>query len=184
MKQLLDFLPLLAFFITYYLIDVYAATGALIAATVIQLALLQIIFKKIERSHWITFAVVSVFGALTLYLHDDAFIKWKVSIIYGIFAVVLLAYQVMSDPIPKKLLGTEIDAPDSVWRNITLGWALTCIVSAIANYYIAFNLSLDTWVNFKVFGLTALTFVLFIVTGIYLYKYMPEDEETSEQEKK
>jgi len=180
MKQLLDFLPLLAFFIAYYIFDIYIGTAVLMVATVIQLILIKILFKEIGKSHWMALIAIMIFGSLTLYLRDDAFIKWKVTIIYSLFAVAIMVFQLRSDPVPKKLLGSEMNAPDSVWRNVSIGWALCCVFAASLNYYIAFNLSLEFWVNFKVFGLFALTMVLFILTGVYLYKYMPE---STEQEK-
>ena len=181
MKHFLEYFPLLAFFISYYLFDVYTATAVLIGASVLQLILLQILFKKIPRQNWVVFAVVTLFGALTLYFHDDNFIKLKPSIIYGIFALVLLGYQFIGQSIPKKFMGKEIDAPDAVWRNLTFGWAFTCAFAGALNFWIAFNLPLDTWVNFKVFGLTILTFIMFICSGVYLYKYMPNDDDTEQQ---
>jgi intracellular septation protein len=174
MKQLLDFLPLLSFLITYYLFDVYIATGTLITATILQIALLQIIYKKVEKMHWLTLGMIVVFGGLTLYFHDDAFIKWKVTIIYSLFGGLLAGYQWLGQPIPQKMLGKEIKAPSHVWRNINIGWIIACWSAALLNYFVAFNFDMDTWVNFKVFGLTAITFVLFIATGAYLYKYIPE----------
>jgi intracellular septation protein len=177
MKHILEYFPLLAFFISYYIFDVYVATAILIGATCLQLILLKIIFNEIERKNWVVFAVVTLFGALTLYFHNDDFIKLKASIIYSVFAIVLLGYQFIGQSIPQKFMGKDIPAPDHIWRNVSYGWAVTCLLAAIANYWVAFNLSLDTWVNFKVFGLMGLTFVMFIITGIYLYKYMPNDEE-------
>jgi len=177
MKQLLDFLPLLAFFIAYYLFDIYIGTAVLMVATALQLILLKVLFNKIEKVHWIAMIAIVIFGSLTLYLRDDAFIKWKVTIIYSLFAIVITTYQLLDNPLPKKLLGAEMKAPDFVWRNVSIGWALCCIFAAALNYYIAFNLSLEFWVNFKVFGLFGLTMLLFIITGIYLYKYMPESDE-------
>ncbi len=177
MKQLLEFLPLLAFFISYYLFDVYVATGTLIVATAVQLLLLKLLFGSIARNNWIIFAIILCFGSLTLYLQNDDFIKWKATIIYSVFACVMIIYQRIGKSIPKKMMGKDIKAPDAVWRNVSYAWGLTCIGAAILNYFVAFNLSLDTWVNFKVFGLTGLTFLLFICTGIYLFKYMPEEND-------
>ena len=179
MKQILEFFPLLAFFIAYYIFDVYVATAVLIGATSLKLILLQLLFKEIERKNWIEFLIIAAFGALTLYFHNDSFIKLKASIIYCVFFCVLLGYQYVGQSIPQKLMGKDIPAPDHVWKNITYGWAATCLLAAASNYWVAFNLSLDTWVNFKVFGLMGLTFVMFIFTGAYLYKYMPKDEESN-----
>lgn len=176
MKHFLEYFPLLAFFITYYLFDVYVATAVLIGATFLQLILLKLIYKTIERKNYVVFAIVTLFGALTLYFHDDNFIKLKASIIYAIFAVVLLAYEFMGQSIPKKIMGKDIPAPIAIWRHISLGWAATCLLASGLNYWVAFNLSLDTWVNFKVFGLMGLTFLMFIATGVYLYKYLPSDD--------
>ena len=180
MKQLLDFFPLLAFLISYYLFDVYIASGALISATILQIALLQILFNKVDRVHWMTLGMVVVFGGLTIYFHDEAFIKWKVTIIYTMFGFLLAGYQYFGDPIPKKMLGADIDAPDSAWFKVNLCWIFTCFGAALLNYYIAFNFTLDTWINFKVFGLTGATFVLFIATATYLFRFIPEQ---TDQEK-
>ena len=177
MKYFLEFFPLLAFFISYYLFDIYVATAILIAASMLQLLLLKILLKKIPRNNWIVFAIIVTFGSLTLYLQSDDFIKWKATIVYSIFACIIVVYQRIGKSIPKKMMGKDINAPDHIWRNVSYAWGLTCVVAAIANYLVAFNLSLDTWVNFKVWGLTGSTFVLFICTGIYLFKYMPEEDE-------
>lgn len=181
MKQILEFIPLLAFFISYYLFDVYTATAVLIGASVLQLVLLQVMYKKIERQNWVVLAVVVIFGALTLYFHNDNFIKLKPSIIYGVFALVLITYQLTGQSIPKKLMGQDINAPSYVWRNLSIGWSCTCVLAGVLNFFIAFNMNLDAWVNFKVFGLTTMTFIMFICSGIYLYKYMPEDEQTNKE---
>lgn len=181
MRQLLDFLPLVAFLISYYAVDIYFASGVLITATILQIALLQILYKKVERMNWVTLVMVVVFGSLTIYFHDDAFIKWKVTIIYCLFAAVLTGYQYWGTPIAQRMLGADIDAPAKVWRNINIAWVITCLSAALLNYYIAFNFDIDIWVNFKVFGLTAMTVALFIATGAYLYQYMPQEEDDDEQ---
>ena len=79
MKQLLDFLPLVIFFAVYKTFDIYTATGALIAATALQLIVTYALYKKIEKIHLVTFVMVTFFGTLTLVFHDDSFIKWKVT---------------------------------------------------------------------------------------------------------
>lgn len=82
MKQLLDFIPLIIFFALYKLFDIYVATGALIAATAVQIVLTYFIYKKVEKMQLITFVMVALFGGMTIFLHDDNFIKWKVTIVY------------------------------------------------------------------------------------------------------
>jgi intracellular septation protein len=175
MKQLLDFLPLVIFFAVYKLYDIYAATAVLIAASAIQLVITYLLYKHIEKMHLATFAMITVFGSLTLFFHDDAFIKWKVTIVYALFAIGLIASQIMGKPALKSMLGKEMKVDDRIWTQITWYWVSFFVVCGIANIYVAFSLPLEMWVNFKVFGLTALTLINTVVTVVYLYKHMQED---------
>ncbi|NIG98123.1 MAG: septation protein A [Serratia symbiotica] len=176
MKQFLDFLPLLIFFILYKLHDIYLASGALIAATALVLVFTWVQYRKVEKMALITFLMVLVFGTLTLVFHNDLFIKWKVTVIYGLFALVLLISQLVhKKPLVQRMLGKELTLPDKVWRNLNLAWAVFFLVCGLANIYVAFWLPQSTWVNFKVFGLTALTLVFTLISGIYIYRHMLEE---------
>ncbi|STD20876.1 intracellular septation protein [Enterobacter asburiae] len=93
MKQLLDFLPLAVFFAVYKLYDIFAATKALIVVTAVVLIYSWIRYRKVEKMALITFILVAVFGGLTIALHDVEFIKWKVTVIYALFAAALLFSQ-------------------------------------------------------------------------------------------
>ncbi|WP_261882920.1 septation protein A [Vibrio pelagius] len=177
MKQIIDFVPLIIFFALYKMYDIYIATGALIAATAIQIALTYLLYRKVEKMQLITFAMVAIFGGMTIFLHDDNFIKWKVTIVYTLFAIGLTVSQLIGKPVIKGMLGKEISLPDSVWRNISWVWALFFVLCAILNVYVAFNLSLDVWVNFKVFGLLIATITLTLLTGLYIYKNLPDDKQ-------
>ncbi|MCV6020823.1 septation protein IspZ, partial [Escherichia coli] len=73
MKQILDFIPLIIFFALYKLYDIYVATGALIVATAIQLVVTYALYKKVEKMQLITFVIVTIFGGMTLFFHDDNF---------------------------------------------------------------------------------------------------------------
>ncbi|WP_434940496.1 septation protein A [Shewanella sp. HL-SH8] len=179
MKQLLDFLPLVIFFAVYKFADIYTATGVLIAATAVQLMVTYLLYKQVEKMHLITFAMVTVFGSLTLFFHDDAFIKWKVTIVYGLFAVGLGVSQLMGKSALKSMLGKEMVVQDKIWAQVTWYWVSFFIICGIVNIYVAFSLPLEIWVNFKVFGLTALTLINTVVTVVYLFKHMenpPEDQ--------
>lgn len=182
MKQLLDFLPLVIFFAVYKFTDIYTATGVLIAATAVQLIVSYLLYKTIEKMHLVTFAMVTVFGSLTLFFHDDAFIKWKVTIVYGLFAVGLGVSQLMGKSALKSMLGKEMVVQDKIWAQVTWYWVSFFIICGIVNIYVAFSLPLETWVNFKVFGLTALTLINTVVTVVYLFKHMenPPEEPKSE----
>ncbi|CAI0918519.1 septation protein A [Serratia proteamaculans] len=177
MKQFLDFLPLIVFFAFYKLYDIYVASGALIVATALALVFTWFKYRKIEKMTLITFLMVLVFGTLTLVFHNDLFIKWKVTIIYCLFALALLISQlVLKKPLVQRMLGKELTLPDKVWNSLNLAWAVFFLVCGLANIYVAFWLPQSVWVNFKVFGLTALTLVYTLLSGVYIYRHMPEEQ--------
>ncbi|KYP97520.1 intracellular septation protein A [Sodalis-like endosymbiont of Proechinophthirus fluctus] len=178
MKQFLDFLPLVVFFIVYKLYDIYYASGALIAASALVLVYTWLCYHKIEKITMITFVLVAIFGSLTLYYHDAEFIKWKVTVIYTLFAAALLISQfVLNKPLIQRMLDKEIHLPARVWNNLNIAWALFFLVCGAANIYIAFWLPQSIWVNFKVFGLTGLTLVFTLLSGAYIYRHhIVEDE--------
>jgi len=181
MKQLLDFIPLIIFFAIYKMVDIYAATGSLIITTGLVLAYTYFKQGKAEKMQIITFLMVLVFGSLTLILHDDAFIKWKVTFIYALFAVALLASQyVFKKSIIKQMLGKELTLPETVWNRLNLAWAAFFIILSILNVYVAFYLPQEIWVNFKVFGLLGATLVFTLLSGVYIYKFLPASKEQSE----
>jgi intracellular septation protein len=177
MKQFLDFLPLIVFFAFYKLYDIYVASGALIAATALALVFTWIKYRKVEKMTLITFVMVAVFGTLTLVFHNDLFIKWKVTVIYTLFALALLVSQlILKKPLIQRMLGKELTLPDKVWGNLNFAWAVFFLACGLANIYVAFWLPQDVWVNFKVFGLTALTLIFTLLSGVYIYRHMPAEQ--------
>ncbi|GLT19988.1 putative intracellular septation protein A [Vibrio zhanjiangensis] len=176
MKQLLDFIPLIIFFVLYKMQDIYVATGALIVATAVQVILTYFLFKKVEKMQLITFVMVALFGGMTIFLHDDNFIKWKVTIVYVLFALGLAISHAIGKSAIKGMLGKEISLPDHVWAKVTWAWVIFFSLCAGINIYVAYELPLDVWVNFKVFGLLAATFGYTIITGIYIYKHLPNEK--------
>jgi len=176
MKQLIDFIPLIIFFALYKMYDIYVGTAALIIATAIQIGLTYFLYKKVEKMQLITFVIVAVFGGMTLFFHDDNFIKWKVTIVYALFALGLMITHFMGKPVIKGMLGKELSLPDAVWSKINWAWIFFFLFCSLLNIYVAFKLPLDVWVNFKVFGLLAATFAFTLLTGLYIYKHLPKEE--------
>lgn len=180
MKQFLDFLPLALFFVVYKLYDIFAATKVLIAASAIVLIYCWIRYRKVEKVALITFVLVAIFGGLTIKFHAVEFIKWKVTVIYGLFAGALLFSQwVMKKTLIQRMLGKELTLPEAVWSRLNIAWALFFMACGLANIYVAFWLSFDTWVDFKVFGLTILTLIFTVLSGVYIYRHMPPQEDKS-----
>ena len=152
MKQFLDFLPLIVFFAFYKLYDIYAGTLALIVATAVVLIYSWVRYRKVEKMALITFLMVAVFGGLTLFFHNDEFIKWKVTVIYGLFAGALLISQwVMKKPLIQRMLGKELTLPQAVWGRLNIAWALFFI-------------------------LCGLTLIFTLLSGVYIYRHMPQDD--------
>ncbi|MGP9417542.1 septation protein A [Ewingella sp. AOP9-I1-14] len=177
MKQLLDFLPLVVFFVFYKLYDIYYASGALIVASALALIFTWIKYRKVEKMTLITFAMVAIFGTLTLVFHNDEFIKWKVTVIYVLFSGALLVSQlILKKPLIQRMLGKELTLPDHVWNKLNVSWAIFFLLCGLANIYVAFWLPQEVWVNFKVFGLTVLTLVFTLLSGVYIYRHMPDEE--------
>ena len=183
MHALLEYIPLVVFFIFYKFADIYWATGSLIVTSALQIIYYLIKKKPVPKRNWIFFGLIAVFGGLTIFLHDDSFIKWKVTIINLIFALALLiSNYVFKKNIIKQFLAESLTLPEPVWSSLNLAWALFFATCGILNIYVAFNFDQEIWVNFKVFGLTGLTFVFAIGTILSLYKYLPTDGEEDKKE--
>ncbi|MBS9783077.1 MAG: septation protein A [Pasteurella sp.] len=177
MKPLLEFIPLILFFIAYKLFGTQEAAITLVVATIIQIILLKVLFGEVTKMQLFMAGFVLVFGSLTAYFNDDSFLKWKVTIINGLFAFVLLFSQfILKNPIIKHFLGKEIKLENAVWNKINLGWASFFILCMLLNIYISNFMSNDAWYTFKVFGLTGLSLVATVITIIYLYPHLKQLE--------
>jgi intracellular septation protein len=187
MKLLLDFFPALAFLISYKIFDIYVATGVLIVSSFIQTVGHYWLKKQFEKLHVITFVVAVVMGSLTLFFHDDSFIKWKVSVIYWILSatifIFLLRKRIAMKDMLQGLMKQELGLPDRVWHMINLTWAIALFAIGFLNLWVAYQFSLDTWVNFKVWGTMAIQMLMLIVTFIVIFKYMPEENRKALEDK-
>lgn len=169
MQFLVDLLPVIAFFVTYKLAGIYTATGVLIVGVLAQTAVSWIRFRKVSPMLLATAALVLVLGSLTLYLHDANFIKWKPTIASWLFAGVFLASNFVRGPtIIERMLGENVTLEASDWSRLSLAWVAFFVLSGVLNLYVAYNYPEATWVNFKLFGLTALTLIFAVAQGIWI----------------
>lgn len=159
LKPLVDYAPLAAFFIAYLLADLYVATGALMATTVVAVILSLAIERRLPIMPVVTAGIVMVFGGLTLWLKDESFIKMKPTIVQAIFSVVLFGGLLWGKPLLKPVLGTAWKLTDRGWFVLTFRFALFFAAMAVLNEIVWRSVSTDIWVNFKIFGILALTFV-------------------------
>lgn len=183
MKFLIDFFPVVAFFIAFYIPEdrsqgIYLATAVAIAASFVQVAIWWLLTRKFEKMHLITLAILVVLGAATLLLQDERFIKWKPTAVNWLFAVALIGSQLfMHKNIVQRMMEHAVTLPQNVWNNINLSWAVFFIFSGLANLYVAYNFSDEIWVNFKLFGILGLTLLFAIGQGIYMNRYISEEEQ-------
>ena len=179
MKMLIDFLPIVIFFIVYKLTDdLILATAVLIPATMLQMAYTWFTTKKVEKMQLVTLVLVVVLGGLTVALQDGQFIKWKPTIVNWLFSLAFLGSQFIGQkPIVQRLMGKSVELPSQVWRKLNVAWAVFFAAMGGINLYVAFNYSESTWVDFKLFGMLGLTFVFIIAQGLYMSRFMPKDME-------
>lgn len=176
MKFFFEFLPILLFFVAFKFYDIYVATAVAIFASVVQVVFLYAKNRTVEKGPLITMVLLVVMGGATIIFHDDTFIKWKPSVLNWIFGLVFIgSFWVGKTNMCQKLMGKQIDLPNAVWANLNWAWGIFFIFSGFLNIFVAYNYDLDTWVNFKLFGLLGLTLLFIIAQGVYLNKYIKHE---------
>jgi len=192
MKFFLDFFPIVVFVGVYVLSGdekpMYPAVMALMAATVIQNIGTRLLTGKFEKLHLWTLVITLIFGTMTLIFRDPAFIFWKASILVWVTALVFLYRQhilkkILLKEMLTKAIDEEITVPDSFWGKLNHIWALSYTVFGFLNLYIADQFSEAFWVQFKLWGLMGLNFILlgYIMYKIYPYLPLEEVEANSEE---
>ncbi|MBX9906021.1 MAG: septation protein A [Burkholderiales bacterium] len=177
MKFLFDIFPVILFFAAFKFFGIYIATAVAIIATVLQIGWVWLRHRKVDNMQWISLALIVVFGGATLLLRDETFIKWKPTVLYWLFAVTLLASElVFRKNLIRAMMEKQVSAPDAVWKKLLFGWMGFFAVMGILNLYVAYNYSTDTWVSFKLFGGIGLMIVFVIGQAILLAPHMKEKE--------
>lgn len=204
MKLLFDLFPVILFFVAYKLGTSYPEAAAQFAATTlggvvadgqipaaqapillatavaIVASLLQVGYRlvrrqKVEPMLWLSFAVILVFGGATIWLHDETFIKWKPTILYWLFGLILLGGRLFwKRNLLQGVLGAQIVVESRIWEQMLWLWIVFFAAIGVANLVVAFNFPTDLWVNFKLFGLFGLTLVFTLGIGIWLARHMKE----------
>lgn len=171
MKQFLDFLPIVVFFVAYYVTgrDLIISTAVLIAATTAQLGVLWAMHRKLDGQMKFTFWAVLVLGGLTLAFGDGRFIMWKPTMVNWFLACAVGGSNFLGDRnLIERVLGHEMTLPKPVWRNLAWGWACAFFVAGVLNLVVAYNFSEEFWVNYKLFGGLGLTLLWVVITVVYL----------------
>lgn len=193
MKQFIDFIPLLLFFITYKieprLVEVagqsftlggiYSATAVLIISSLVVYGALFIRQRRLEKGQLLTLVACLVFGGLTLAFHSETFLKWKAPVVNWLFALAFLGSHFVGDKVLiKRIMGHALTLPDPVWTRLNLAWIAFFLVCGAANLFVAFTFQ-DFWVDFKVFGSLGMTVLFLVAQGVYLSRHLHDSDTTT-----
>ncbi|WP_020394537.1 septation protein A [Thiolinea disciformis] len=207
MKFLVDFFPVVIFFLAYSFFGqvppgmiefvnqlpfvdlsqqnpkdaILFATLVIIIATLIQNLIHYLHYKRFEKMHLISLAVLIALGSLTLILKNPDFIKWKVTIINWVFALAFLssAYIGTRKTLVERMMSQALQVPEAIWKKVNLFWVLFFAFLGAINLVVAYNFEEQIWVKFKLFGVLGLTFVFVIFQALYLQKHAIEPPQES-----
>ncbi len=179
LRTAIDFGPLIAFGLAFYLSDqnMFIATAAIMAATLIVLPIGYSIERKLAPMPLFTGVIVMFFGGLTLILKDPSFVMMKPTIVYGFFATILLGGLVRDKNFLEMVMGQQLELPHHAWRTLTFRMVGMFIFLAILNEIVRHNMTMDAWVKFKIFGATGIFFVFNLTQVPFIMKHMPQVEE-------
>jgi intracellular septation protein len=178
MKFLFDIFPVILFFVAFKIYGIYVATAVAIAATVAQVGWSWARHRKVDNMLWVSLAIIVIFGGATLLLRDEAFIKWKPTVLYWFFGAVLLFSELLfGKNLIRAMMGKQMTLPDPVWKKVNLSWIGFFLVMGALNLYVAFNYSTDVWVDFKLFGGIGLLLVFAFAQAFMLSRYIEQQDE-------
>ncbi len=190
MKQFIDFIPLLLFFIVFKLDPrtiefadqsielggIFSATGVLIASSIVVYGTLFAVQKRLEKGQWLTLAACLLFGGMTLAFHSETFLKWKAPVVNWLFALGFAGSHWIGDKLLiQRMMGHAISLPAPVWRNLNLAWIAFFLIAGSANLFVAFTFQ-SIWVDFKVFGSLGMTLLFLVGQGIYLSRHLHDEQ--------
>ncbi len=199
-KILFDLFPIILFFVAFKLagsnpeqtaalaaaanypadpkqLPILMATAVAIIATIVQIAWTWLRHGKVDPMLWISLVLVVVFGGATLILHDPLIIKWKPSVLYWLFAVVLAGSQVFfkKNLIRAMMQQAQLELPETLWAKLNLSWVIFFAVLGGVNLYVAYHFSEAVWVDFKLFGVIGMMLVFMLLQGFVLAKYIEKE---------
>jgi len=162
MKLALEMGPLVLFFLVNAKFGIFPATGVLMAAVLIALAVSWFTFGKLPIMPVVTAVAVTVFGALTFWFDSEMFIKLKPTIVNSIFGAALLGGLALGKPLLPVVLDSMLHLTEEGWKKLTFRWGVFFFVLAAINEIVWRTQTTDFWVSFKVFGVMPLTMLFAI----------------------
>ena len=184
--MLLDYGPLLVFFVTYKLAGSglqgsLVATFAFMVAVIISIAVGLAVVKRVSPMVWVSTVLILGFGAITLYLRDPKFIQMKPTVIYIGFAALLGAGLLRGKPLLRWLFGPVFPGlTQEGWLKLSRNWALFFLSLAVANDVMRATLTFDTWLTLKVWGVTIVSILFAIANMPMLLRHGLDPEDKAE----
>jgi intracellular septation protein len=188
-KLLIDLGPLLVFFFVNFLapvpavMKIFVATGAFMIAMIAAMLFSAIRYRSISPLLWFSGAMVVILGGLTIWLHNEVFIKMKPTIYYLLVAG-LLGFGLATDrPLLQRVLGSAYPGLDEGgWKKLTRNWAIFFVGMAVLNEAVWRNSTTNFWIGFKIWGAIPLTFLFAAANIPMLLKHglMKEEAEPVE----
>jgi intracellular septation protein len=194
MKFLFDLFPVIAFFAAFKVgkanpeilvswfgntpqAPIMLATATAIAASILQISWLWLRHGKAGKMPWINLGLIGFFGGLTLLLRDEAFIKWKPTVLYWLLSGGMAGALLFRKNAMRLMLQGKMALPDAVWVKMNWAWIGFFAAMGFLNLWVAFSFSTDAWVDFKLFGATALIFLFALAQGLWLARHVPDEGE-------
>lgn len=173
---LYDFIPVVLFFIAFKWYGIYVATTVGIVTTALQVIITALHHKKFDKQQLVTLVVFVIFGGLTLYFHNPLFVKWKPTVIFWIFGLVLFGSHFIGNKplmqrMMEKMLEEKATLPKAVWAKLNIMWTCFFIFMGSVNIYVAYHYSDNAWVNFKLYGVLGMLILFSVLQGVYLSRY-------------
>lgn len=169
MQVLFDLFPIIIFFAAYKVAGMFVATGAIIVAVAIQLGYQWFKHRTVNKLALVSGVAVAILGGITLILRDPIFIQWKPTVVYGLLGFGFLGSQLFgSKTLTELAMGQAIELEPAIWRQLNLMWVANFFILGAANIFVVYHYSQDTWVNFKLFGTTALSLLTAIIQAVWI----------------
>ncbi len=155
-------------------VDIFYATGVAMVSSVILIGSQKLFNKPVEKVQWAGLIMIIVFGSLTIALQDEQFIKLKPTVLYFVLSLTLLIPQFFKKYLIKSLLEKQVTLPEDGWKKLNISWVLFFIFLGCLNLYVAQNFSTDFWVEFKLFGMLAITLIFTVIQAFWLARFKNE----------
>jgi len=169
MQIVVDFLPIIVFFVAYQLADMFVATAALMVTMAMQIAVQWFRHRTVNKMLLISGILVGVFGGITLLNQDPIFIQWKPTIVNWLFAAAFLGSQYIGNKsLAERMMGHAIELDANIWRQLNWMWVGNFLFLGCVNLYVVYNFSEQVWVNFKLFGLLGLTLLMVVAQAVWI----------------